>query len=131
MSPLELSFTPVDNQRPATLCGALDENLRQIETGLDVNIARRGEHFSVSGKPTQTRLATKLLQRFYDQASGDLTLEDVQLAHARLDLGDELDGGGAGADHGHALAGQVVLVVPLRGVEGGALEGLQAPDGRQ
>ena len=75
----EISFTPVDNQRLANLCGALEENLRQIETGLDVSIARRGERFAIDGKPAQTRLAAKLLQRFYDQATGDLTLEDVQL----------------------------------------------------
>jgi hypothetical protein len=31
LKPLEISFTPVDNQRLANLCGALDENLRQIE----------------------------------------------------------------------------------------------------
>jgi phosphate starvation-inducible protein PhoH and related proteins len=79
LKPVEIAFTPVDNQRLATLCGAMDENLRQIETALDVNIARRGERFSVSGKPAQARLAGKLLQRFYDQAVSDLTLEDVQL----------------------------------------------------
>ena len=47
--PLELVLTPVDNQRLANLCGTLDENLRQIETALDVRIARRGERFTVRG----------------------------------------------------------------------------------
>jgi phosphate starvation-inducible PhoH-like protein len=79
LKPVEISFDPVDNQRLANLCGALDENLRQIETALDVNIARRGERFSVNGKPAQSRLAAKLLQRFYDQARDELTLEDVQM----------------------------------------------------
>jgi phosphate starvation-inducible PhoH-like protein len=79
LKPVEISFTPVDNQRLANLCGALDENLRQIETALDVNIARRGESFAIGGKPAQSRMAAKLLQRFYDQARNDLTLEDVQL----------------------------------------------------
>ena len=79
MKPVEISFDPVDNQRLANLCGALDENLRQIETALDVNIARRGERFAIEGKPAQTRLAAKLLQRFYEKATDDLTLEDVQL----------------------------------------------------
>ncbi len=32
----------------ANLCGALDENLRQIETALDVTIARRGERFTIA-----------------------------------------------------------------------------------
>lgn len=79
MRPIELSFTPVNNQRLANLCGALDENLRQIETALDVTISRRGENFAVAGGPAPTRLAAKLLQRFYDQADQALTLEDVQL----------------------------------------------------
>ena len=79
MKSVELSFTPVDNQRLANLCGALDENLRQIETALDVNIARRGERFALSGKPAQTRLAARLLQRFYERAGDGLSLEDVQL----------------------------------------------------
>jgi phosphate starvation-inducible PhoH-like protein len=76
---VEISFTPVDNQRLANLCGALDENLRQVETALDVNIARRGERFSITGKPTKTRLAAKLLERFYQRAQDTVSLEDVQL----------------------------------------------------
>jgi len=38
LKPVEVSFTPVDNQRLANLCGVLDENLRQIESALDVTI---------------------------------------------------------------------------------------------
>ena len=30
-----IAFTPVDNARLANLCGALDENLKQIENALD------------------------------------------------------------------------------------------------
>ena len=76
---MEISFTPVDNQRLANLCGALDENLRQVETALDVNIARRGEHFSISGKPAKIKVAAKLLESFYERANENLNLEDVQL----------------------------------------------------
>ena len=79
MSLLELSFTPVDNQRLANLCGTLDENLKQIESAFDVSIARRGEHFSISGAPEPSRLAAEALQRFYQQAAHDVSLEDVQL----------------------------------------------------
>jgi phosphate starvation-inducible PhoH-like protein len=92
----EISFTPVDNQRLANLCGALDENLRQIETALDVNIARRGERFAIDGKPAQSRLAAKVLQRFYDQARDDLTLEDVQLG--LIEAGAESTSKGSDAD---------------------------------
>jgi phosphate starvation-inducible PhoH-like protein len=79
VKPVEIAFSPVDNQRLANLCGALDENLRQIETALDVSIARRGERFALKGKPVQTRIAAQVLQSFYERAKGGLTLEDVQL----------------------------------------------------
>jgi phosphate starvation-inducible PhoH-like protein len=77
LKPVELSFTPVDNQRLANLCGALDENLRQIEAALDVNISRRGERFAVAGK--RARAAADLLEDFYARARHPLSLDDVQL----------------------------------------------------
>ncbi len=78
-APLEISFTPADNQRLANLCGALDENLKQVETALDVTISRRGEHFSLSGKADQTELAAQVLRGFYDQSQHHLSLEQIQL----------------------------------------------------
>jgi phosphate starvation-inducible PhoH-like protein len=80
LKPVEIAFTPVNNRRLANLCGTLDENLRQIETALDVNIARRGERFAVTGKPGQTKLAAQVLQSFYERAESGLSLEDIQLA---------------------------------------------------
>lgn len=79
LKPVEISFSPVDNQRLANLCGVLDENLRQIETVLDVTIARRGEHFSLRGKSAQTLLAAEALRNFYDQAQHHLSIEQIQL----------------------------------------------------
>ncbi len=77
--PIEISFTPADNQRLANLCGALDENLKQVETALDVTIARRGEHFSLNGKADQTKLAVQVLRNFYNKSQHHLSLELVQL----------------------------------------------------
>jgi phosphate starvation-inducible protein PhoH and related proteins len=79
LNPVELSFTPVDNERLANLCGALDENLKQIESVLEVSIARRGENFRVTGEPGPARRAAEALQRFYQQASRNLSLEEIQL----------------------------------------------------
>jgi len=56
-------------------------------------------------------------------------LEDVHPADLGLDARDELDRRGAGADHGDALAGEVVVVVPLGGVEHPPLEPIKAGDG--
>lgn len=71
------SFEPVDNERLSNLCGAFDENLRQIETALEVNIARRGEQFTIGG--AQAGLARAVLQRFYQEAGNHITLERLQL----------------------------------------------------
>jgi phosphate starvation-inducible protein PhoH and related proteins len=79
---VEVKLDPVDNQRLARLCGALDENLRQIESALDVTIARRGGKFTVRGE--QAQRAAQALEHFYDRASGDLTVEDVQLGLTEL-----------------------------------------------
>ena len=75
--PLELVLSPVDNQRLANLCGSLDENLRQIETALDVTIARRGERFILRG--SRAERAAEVLQKFYGEAKRGLTVEDIQL----------------------------------------------------
>ena len=79
MNSAEVSFKPVDNQRLANLCGVLDENLRQIETAFDVAISRRGERFTLTGQPHQTKLASEALQKFYGRAKHSLSVEDVQL----------------------------------------------------
>ncbi len=75
----EVAFRPVDNGRLAALCGPVDANLRQIETALDVSIARRGERFAISGPKEKAAQAAQALRRFYGEATRDLTVEDIQL----------------------------------------------------
>lgn len=74
---MQFALEPVDNQRLAHLCGPFDENLRQIETALEVSIARRSERFSVDG--AQAELARQVLQDFYREAKHSITLERLQL----------------------------------------------------
>ena len=80
--PVEVRLDPVDNHRLARLCGALDANLRQIETALDVEIARKGARFSVRGE--QAARAAQALKHFYGLATDDLTIDDVQLGLAEV-----------------------------------------------
>ena len=75
--PLELVLSPADNLRLANLCGTLDENLRQIETALDVSISRRGDKFTLRG--AQAARASEALQKFYADARRGLTVDDIQL----------------------------------------------------
>ena len=76
---IELLLSPVNNKHLANLCGALDENLRQIETALDVSIARRGERFTLRGDSAQTTRASEALQQFYAQAKEALSVDEIQL----------------------------------------------------
>src|SRR5712671_39417 len=80
--PVEVRLDPEDNQRLARLCGSLDANLRQIESALDVTIARRGAKFTVRGE--QAKRAAQAIEHFYDRATGELTLGDVQLGLAEI-----------------------------------------------
>ena len=54
-----------------------------------------------------------------------LALEDVELAHLRCDLRDNLGRGAAGADNAHSLAGEIVLRLPSGGVEHGSSKAIE------
>jgi phosphate starvation-inducible protein PhoH and related proteins len=76
---LEITLTPEDNHRLAHLCGALDENLKQIESALDIRISRRGASFKLKGSAENTQLAAQLLESFYARSSQPIDLEEIQL----------------------------------------------------
>ena len=94
--PVEVRLDPVDNQRLARLCGALDANLRQIESALDVSIARRGARFTVRGQPQQAARAAHALEHFYGKAADELSVDDVQLGLTELSQGKAPTGDEAG-----------------------------------
>ncbi|MBL8445819.1 MAG: PhoH family protein [Zoogloeaceae bacterium] len=80
--PLEIVLDPPDNGRLANLCGVLDENLRQIETAYDIEIARRGDRFSLTG--LQSQLGVRALRHFYERAEAHLSIDDIQLGLIEL-----------------------------------------------
>ena len=79
---MDLALAPVDNALLANLCGALDENIRQIETAFDVAISRRGERFTVRGDHAQK--AAQAIEHFYVLARQPLTVDDIQLGLIEL-----------------------------------------------
>jgi phosphate starvation-inducible PhoH-like protein len=67
-----------DNHHLANLCGPLDENLKQIADGFDVQLARRGNRVTLDGENAE--LAARSLRRFHQQAvHRELNVEDIQL----------------------------------------------------
>lgn len=76
---VELSFSPVNNKRLTNLCGALDENLKQIGSALDVVILRRGGLFKLYGPDSQTHLAAQVLEKFYEESNHYIGIDRIQL----------------------------------------------------
>ena len=76
---LDITLQPADNVRLQNLCGALDENLRQIETAYNVAIGRRGEHFKIAGDTAQARLTVEALKHLYALALAPVSIDEIQL----------------------------------------------------
>jgi phosphate starvation-inducible PhoH-like protein len=74
-----------DNRRLAHLCGPLDAHLREIESGLEVRIARREAEFRVEGAKAAVEATTALLDALYAQAHAPIGERRLHLAlvHAR------------------------------------------------
>ncbi|HEY9252955.1 MAG TPA: PhoH family protein [Stenotrophomonas sp.] len=83
-TPAQRDFTldPADSERLANLSGPFDENLRQIELRLGVEIANRGNIFRVTGPARATQAAEKLLHSLYEEA--EATAFDSHAIHLRL-----------------------------------------------
>ena len=62
----DIVLEPADNTRLANLCGQFDEHLRQIERRLDVEIASRGNHFRVTGRPGATQVGSDVLYALFE-----------------------------------------------------------------
>ncbi|SDV48089.1 PhoH family protein [Chitinasiproducens palmae] len=94
---LEFNAPRGENSRLANLCGPLDENLRQLEQGLDVVVARRGHQISVKGRNAKAAVAA--LEELYNRAAEPLSVDDVQLGlvearHPRSPYGEEAPANG-------------------------------------
>jgi phosphate starvation-inducible PhoH-like protein len=58
-------LAPQDSKRLSSLCGPFDDNLKQIERRLGVEINYRNNEFSVHGDPQQANGASELLKLLY------------------------------------------------------------------
>lgn len=76
-----MTLEPNDNRRLASLCGQLDQHLRQIETRLGIEVRNRGNRFSLLGDRAVTAAAAAVLRQLYqDTADTELTPDEVHLA---------------------------------------------------
>jgi phosphate starvation-inducible protein PhoH and related proteins len=62
----KITLMPFDNRRLADLCGQFDENLRQIESYLGVEINNRGNIFQIIGPKHSLGTAEEVLSKLYE-----------------------------------------------------------------
>src|SRR5690554_602567 len=75
-----------DNTHLANFCGPLDENLRQIAAGWNVQINRRGQRITITGANAQK--AAKAVEWFHERAvHQELSTGDIQLGLVELGAG--------------------------------------------
>ena len=68
-----------DNKKLANLCGPLDENIKQIATGFEISIQRRGSNFSLNGEDENIKLASQFIESLYLRSTKSINAEDIQL----------------------------------------------------
>ena len=73
------SLEPADNQRLASLCGPLDQHLRQVEHRLGVEISNRGNLFEVVGSSRSVQATSNILHDLYRETSSNKTLTADQV----------------------------------------------------
>lgn len=69
-----LVLEPDNPQRLATLCGRLNEHLKQIEQRLLVKIQHRGSEFVVTGAPDAVKNTSSIIRSLYDMTGADTAL---------------------------------------------------------
>lgn len=74
-----LNLEPSDAGRLATLCGPLDQNIRQLEQRLGIHIKNRGHDFQLEGPRDGVVKGEALLTHLYAQIGGGASLDPKTL----------------------------------------------------
>ena len=95
---LEVVLTPESNDRLANLCGQFDENIRQIERRLNVEIHNRGNRFRVVAPPEAGEAAVAVLKALYtaterEEVSPERVHLELQGSSLEQRAGEAPDGG--------------------------------------
>lgn len=78
-----ITLEPSDSRRLAALAGPFDENIKQLEKRLDVEIRNRGNVFSVSGSESRVQAASALLSQLYVETASREDI-DGEMVHLYL-----------------------------------------------
>ncbi|QBF82320.1 PhoH family protein [Shewanella maritima] len=83
---MNLYLEPSDTRRLSSLCGPFDDNIKQLERRLGVEIIHKNNHFTIVGMPRNALNANNLLKQLYVEtqpmkgSTPDLEPDTVHLA---------------------------------------------------
>jgi phosphate starvation-inducible PhoH-like protein len=83
----QILLEPEDSKRLSSLCGPFDDNIKQIERRLGVEISYRSNQFSVMGDPQQANGASELLKLLYIETQpvkGSIPLLEPNQVHLAI-----------------------------------------------
>ncbi|MCL1077307.1 PhoH family protein [Parashewanella spongiae] len=86
LTTLNLYLEPAESRRLASLCGPFDDNIKQLERRIGVEISYSNNHFKIVGQPQNCLSANNLLRDLYIEtqpvrgSTPDLEPEKVHLA---------------------------------------------------
>ncbi|MEZ9820058.1 PhoH family protein [Shewanella sp. 10N.286.45.A1] len=86
LTTLNLYLEPAETRRLASLCGPFDDNIKQLERRIGVEISYRNNHFQIVGAPQNCLTANNLLKDLYIEtqplrgSTPDLEPDTVHLA---------------------------------------------------
>ncbi len=86
LTTLNLYLEPAESRRLASLCGPFDDNIKQLERRIGVEISYSNNHFKIVGQPQSCLSANNLLRELYIEtqpvrgSTPDLEPEKVHLA---------------------------------------------------
>ena len=69
---------PADNQRLNSLCGPYDDNIKQLERRLGIEINHRGNLFAITGDAICAKATTEILQSLYKQTKVKDKIIDIE-----------------------------------------------------
>ena len=74
----ETVLEPADNQRLNSLCGPYDDNIKQLERRLGIEINHRGNLFAITGDTICVKAASEILQSLYKQTKQKDNIIDIE-----------------------------------------------------
>ena len=79
MEKISITLDPVDNNRLISLCGPLNNNIKEIEMRFNVEINQRGSSFYLKGNKKNIDIASKALKKLYRSIENkDITLDQLR-----------------------------------------------------